>query len=140
MTESTDENTVGPALFDLHGRVALVTGSTQGLGLTIARGLAQAGAAVIVNGRHAEKVEQTVETLTTEGHEAHGLVMDVTDEDSVTEKLRDLQSTQSVKIDILVNNVGIHQRAPLEEMSTAAWQTVIDANLTSAFLVSREVV
>ncbi|MEO0588789.1 MAG: SDR family NAD(P)-dependent oxidoreductase, partial [Planctomycetota bacterium] len=129
-----------PQIFDLTGRVALVTGSTQGLGLSIARGLAQAGASVLVNGRRPDRVQQTVDELTAQGLHAAPLAMDVTNEAEVTEHLGPAPDGQRRQIDILVNNVGVHQRAPLETMSTEAWQTVIDANLTSAFTVSREVV
>lgn len=140
MTNPEEDATIRPRLFDITGRVALITGSTQGLGFAIARGLAQAGATVVVNGRQSEKVEQARGDLLADGYRALGLVMDVTDEASVVERLRRWRHSDDPQIDILVNNVGVHQRAPLEKMTTEAWQTVIDANLTSAFRVSREVV
>lgn len=128
----------GPALFDLTGRRALVTGSTQGLGLALVRGLAQAGASVVINGRTAAKVDPVVAELTAAGFDASALVMDVTDEADVTAGLAAFE-TKVGPLDILVNNVGIHDRAPLAEMSTDAFRNVIDVNLTSAFVVTRQV-
>ena len=126
------------AAFDLSGRRALVTGSTQGLGLALARGLAQAGAAVLINGRTAARVGHTVQTLRDEGLSAHPLPMDVSDEADVVRQVTAAQADGP--IDILVNNVGIHDRAPLADMTTDQWRRVIDVNLTTAFVVSREVV
>ena len=124
--------------FDLSGRRALVTGSTQGLGLALARGLAQAGAAVLINGRTAARVDAAVQTLRDEGLSAHPLPMDVSDEADVVRQVTAAQADGP--IDILVNNVGIHDRAPLADMTTDQWRRVIDVNLTTAFVVSREVV
>lgn len=126
------------AAFDLSGRRALVTGSTQGLGLALARGLAQAGAAVLINGRTAARVDAAVQTLRDEGLSAHPLPMDVSDEADVVRQVTTAQADGP--IDILVNNVGIHDRAPLADMTTDQWRRVIDVNLTTAFVVSREVV
>ena len=135
----------GAALFALTGRAALVTGSTQGLGLALARGLAEAGATVVINGRHPAKVQQTVTALREDGLAAVGLAFDVTDEAQVIDGLEALDRKLTEEIgadaglDILVNNVGVHERSPLRDMSTDAWRKVIDVNLTSAFVVSREV-
>lgn len=124
--------------FDLTGQRALVTGSTQGLGLALARGLAQAGATVLINGRTAGRVDDAVTALRADGLRAEPLPMDVSDE---ADAVRGVKAAQADgPIDILVNNVGIHDRAPLAEMTTAAWRKVIDVNLTTAFVVSREVV
>lgn len=128
----------GPALFDLTGRRALVTGSTQGLGLALARGLAEAGASVVINGRTAAKVDPVVAELQAAGFDASPLVMDVTDEADVAKSLNQLAADE-IHLDILVNNVGIHDRAPLAEMSTDAFRKVIEVNLTSAFVVTRQV-
>lgn len=127
-------------LFDLSGRRALITGSTQGLGLALARGLAQAGAKVVINGRQNTNVQAVVDTLRGENLAAAGFAMDVTIEDQVVAGITQIESDGQGPIDILVNNVGIQQRAPLAEMSNQAWDHVINANLTSAFTVSREVV
>ncbi|MEQ9453687.1 MAG: SDR family oxidoreductase [Phycisphaeraceae bacterium] len=122
-------------LFDLTGKTALVTGSTRGLGLAMARGLAEHGARVVINGRGVETVEATAEGLRGEGFEVGTLVCDVTDEVAVEEAIGVLE--RETPVDVLVNNVGIHDRAPLAEMTAAQWRGVIEVNLTSAFLVSR---
>lgn len=111
----------------------MVTGSTQGLGLALARGLAEAGASVLINGRTAAKVDPVVAELRVAGHDAAPLVMDVTDDADVADKLN------GSNIDILINNVGVQDRAPLAEMSSEAFRKVIDVNLTSAFVVTRRV-
>jgi gluconate 5-dehydrogenase len=126
------------SLFDLTARIALVTGSTQGLGLTLARGLAQAGATVVLNGREAGKLAAAVDQLRAEGLSAHGAVFDVTRSDQIAAGLAQLPPTARA-FDIVVNNAGIQRRAPLEKMEESAWREVIDADLTSAFLVTRQI-
>lgn len=126
-------------LFQLAGRTALVTGSSQGLGLTLARGLAQAGATVVLNARNRDKLDTSVAQLREEGFSVHGAAFDVTDSRQISEALGELKRTVP-QIDILVNNAGIHRRALLEQMEETQWREVIDANLTSAFLVSRALV
>lgn len=139
MSESLPVSSLAPpAPFDLTGQRALVTGSTQGLGLALARGLAQAGASVLINGRTAARVDDTVQALRGEGLTAEPLRMDVSDEADVVRGIAAAQADGP--IDILVNNVGIHDRAPLAEMTTDQWRKVVDVNLTTAFVVSREVV
>ncbi|KAB2638934.1 MAG: SDR family oxidoreductase [Verrucomicrobia bacterium] len=124
--------------FALNGKRALVTGSTQGIGLAIARGLAESGASVILNGRSSEKLSAAHRELSAEGHTVESLAFDVTNPNSIKAALASL--TESGKhIDILINNAGIQRRAPLLEMTLADWQAVIDTNLTSAFLVSQAV-
>ncbi|HXA13878.1 MAG TPA: SDR family NAD(P)-dependent oxidoreductase [Opitutaceae bacterium] len=125
-------------LFDLTARTALVTGSTQGLGLTIARGLAQAGATVVLNGRNAGKLALAVDQLRAEGLSAHGAVFDVTRSDQIASGLAQLPAAVQA-FDIVVNNAGVQRRAPLEKMEETQWREVIDANLTSAFLVTRQI-
>ncbi len=124
--------------FSLNGKRALVTGSTQGIGLAIAKGLAESGASVILNGRSAEKLSTAIHQLTAEGHSVEGAAFDVTDPTSVRAAIASLNEGGK-PIDILINNAGIHRRAPLLEMTLADWQAVIDTNLTSAFLVSQAV-
>ena len=126
-------------LFSLRGRRALVTGSGQGIGFTLARGLAVAGAEVVLNDIDPVRLEQAVATLTADGFTATGRVFDVTDAAAVAAGLSDFAAASGPGIDILINNAGIHRRAPLESMPLASWQAVIDVNLTSAFLVSRAV-
>ena len=124
--------------FSLNGKRALVTGSSQGIGLAIAKGLAESGASVILNGRSSEKLSAALTELSAEGHTVEGSAFDVTKPDSIKDAIASL--TESGKnIDILINNAGIQRRALLLEMTLADWQAVIDTNLTSAFLVSQAV-
>jgi len=128
----------GSPLFDLHGRTALVTGSGQGLGFAIARGLAQAGATVVLNGRDAKKLAGAAATLRAESVRVETAVFDVTDGAAAQREVTRIE-TEVAPLDILVNNAGIHRRAPLAEMTEEQWRAVIDGNLTSAFLVARAV-
>lgn len=126
-------------MFSLAGRRALITGSGQGIGLTLARGLAAAGASLVLNDRDPTRLAQAVAQLRDEGYNAVGRCFDVAKAAAVEASLAGLE-TEVGPIDILVNNAGIHSRAPLESMSLEAWQSVLDVNLTSAFLVSRAIV
>jgi gluconate 5-dehydrogenase len=126
-------------LFDLTGRTALITGSSQGIGLQLARGLAEAGATVVLNARNPEKLAAAVADFRSQGLKAEGVAFDVNDSKQITAGLTELASRVPA-IDILVNNAGIQRRAPLEEMTEAQWREVIDTDLTSAFLVTRHVV
>ena len=126
-------------LFDLTGKIALVTGSSQGLGYTIARGLGQAGATLILNGRNAERLNAAVAALSHEGLKVTGAVFDVADPAQVREKIPALEREVG-PIHILVNNAGIQRRAPLETVDEAVWQEVLNTNLTAVFLVSKAVV
>jgi gluconate 5-dehydrogenase len=132
----TDNSPAGSAscLFSLQGRRALVTGSGQGIGLTLARGLAAAGAELVLNDIDPPRLEAAVSLLRSEGFTAEGRQFDVTRAEEITASLGD-----GGVIDILINNAGIHRRAPLESMPLESWQAVIDVNLTSAFLVTRAV-
>jgi gluconate 5-dehydrogenase len=124
------------SLFDLSGRTALITGSSQGLGLAFARGLAQSGAALILNGRDEKKLAATAATLRGEGVRVATAAFDVTNGAAAQREVERIEA-EFAPIDILLNNAGIHRRAPLEEMTEAQWREVIDTNLTSAFLVAR---
>jgi gluconate 5-dehydrogenase len=126
------------SLFDLGGRVALVTGSTAGLGNAIARGLAEAGATIVINGRNAERLQGTLEAFRSEGMRAHGYRFDVTSESEVEDAVAAIEREVG-PIDILVNNAGIQRRAPIVEMSVETWEEVLTGNLTSVFLVGRAV-
>jgi len=125
-------------LFDLSGRVALITGSARGIGFTLARGLAQAGAHVVLNARSAEALDAAVATLRAEGLVADGRVFDVTDQGGVEAAIEDIEAAIG-PIDILVNNAGIQHRAPLHEFPYEAWQRLMDTNLTAVFLVGQAV-
>ncbi|PKU25236.1 SDR family oxidoreductase [Telmatospirillum siberiense] len=125
------------ALFDLAGRTALVTGSTRGLGHSFAEGLAEAGAAIVLNGRDPASVSAAAAALRDKGHSVYEAAFDVTDEAGVEAAFGALDA-QGIAIDILVNNAGIQLRKPIVDLSLAEWQKVIDTNLTSAFLVGRE--
>ncbi|MDI1334943.1 MAG: SDR family oxidoreductase [Lacunisphaera sp.] len=125
-------------LFDLTGRTALITGSGQGLGHALARGLAQAGAAVVVNGRNAQKLEAAAQVLRAAGAKVAVAAFDVTDGAAATREIARLEA-EFAPIDILVNNAGIQRRAPLLEMTDTQWREVIEADLSSAFFVARAV-
>lgn len=124
-------------LFDLSGRTALVTGSSRGLGNGIARGLAAAGARVVLNGVDPVRLDAATQALRAEGFDVSMACFDVTDEDAVSAAFNAFDE-DGVAIDILVNNAGIQLRKPLLELTSAQWHSVIDTNLTSAFLVGRE--
>jgi len=127
------------SLFDLTGKTALITGSSQGLGFTIARGLGQAGARLILNGRNEQKLEQAVAALQGEGLAAHASPFDVRNEEQIREQVSRIQN-EIDPIDILVNNAGIQRRGSLESIDQATWQEVLDINLTGTFLTSKQVV
>ena len=130
---------MGIELFDLTGKVALITGATQGIGLAIARGLAQAGARVVINARNAEKLERAVATLVGEGLAASGCRFDLINGAEVRERVAALEQEVG-RIDILVNNAGIQRRSPLEQFDEKLWREVLDINLTGLFLVTQQVV
>ena len=127
-------------LFDLTGRTALITGSSQGLGLAMARGLAQAGAAIVLNGRDEKKLAAAAEALRVEiaNSRVTTAAFDVTNGAAAESAVAKIEA-EFAPIDILVNNAGIQRRAPLAEMTEAQWREVLDVDLTSAFLVARAV-
>ena len=126
------------SLFDLTGRTALITGSSQGIGFALARGLAQAGAAVVLNGRDRKKLSTAGAALAAEGARVATATFDVTDGAAVAREVAQIEA-EFAPIDILINNAGIQSRAPLAEMTEAQWRTVLDTNLTSVFLTARAV-
>ena len=128
----------GPAtLFDLSGRTALVTGSSSGLGLAMAKGLAEAGAAVVLNGRNKAKLAAAVDSLAEAGLDASARAFDVTDDAAVRAAFEALDA-DGVAVDILVNNAGAIVRKPIVDLSTEEFRRVIDGHLTAAFQVGRE--
>ncbi|MBX6743311.1 MAG: glucose 1-dehydrogenase [Acetobacteraceae bacterium] len=124
------------ALFDLHGRVALVTGGNGGIGLGLARGLTRCGASIMVAGRNAEKNAAAVAELNALDGPADSVVADITDPKAI-EAMVEATVERFGRLDILVNNAGINIRKRPEEFSLAEWREVIDTNLTSAMLASQ---
>jgi 2-deoxy-D-gluconate 3-dehydrogenase len=120
-------------LFELGGKVAVVTGGNGGIGLGMARGLAAAGAAVVVAGRDASKNSAAVAALTATGARAIGVQVDVRRKESC-QAMIDAATGAFDRVDVLVNNAGINIRKQPEEYSVEEWHTVIDSNLSSAFL------
>ena len=128
------------SLFDLTGKIALVTGSTHGLGMAMAKGLGNAGATLIVNGNSSQqKIDDAVKYYESEGIKAFGYKFNVANEAEVIEAVQKIQSEVGA-IDILINNAGIIKRTPLEEMEVADFKQVIDIDLVSPFIVSKHVV
>jgi gluconate 5-dehydrogenase len=125
-------------LFGLSGAVVLVTGSSAGIGLALARGLAGAGARVVVNGRTRNVVDATVDALRAEGADAHSSVFDVTEPAQIADAVRCIEGEVG-PIDVLVNNAGIQRRAPLEDYPEETWRELMRANLDSVFYVSKAV-
>lgn len=125
-------------LFDLTGRVALVTGSSRGIGLALARALASAGARVVLNGRDPGTLASTAAQLATEGIAVATSAFDVTDEPGATTAIAAVERDVG-PIDALFNNSGITVRAPLEDFDTGDWERIIATNLTGAFKVGRAV-
>jgi 2-deoxy-D-gluconate 3-dehydrogenase len=119
-------------LFDLHGKVAIVTGGNGGIGLGMARGLAQAGAAVAIVGRNAERTHAAVRELEGLGARALGVQVDVTDQSQVRQMVEQAQDALG-GVDILIANAGTSVRRPPEELTLAEWSLVLEANLTGVF-------
>ena len=122
--------------FDLSGKVAVVTGGNGGIGLGMGRGLARAGASVAVVARNAEKSARAVAELEGLGAAARAFTADVTDQAAVARVMDEISAALG-GIDILVNNAGTNIRKRPEDLSPEEWHTVLDTNLTSAFLCSR---
>lgn len=127
-------------LFDLTGRLALVTGSSRGLGLALATGLAQNGARVVLHGRDQEALARARQQVAAagDGSDVPTVTFDVTDAAAVREGVGALLAEHGVP-DILVNNAGIQRRAPFNDFDTGDWDDVVAANLSSAFYVSQQV-
>ena len=126
-------------MFELNGKIALVTGASYGIGFAIAKGMAKAGATIVFNDIKAELVEKGLAAYKEEGIDAHGYVCDVTNEDAVNEMVAKIEKEVGV-IDILVNNAGIIKRIPMCEMSAAEFRQVIDVDLNAPFIVSKAVI
>jgi gluconate 5-dehydrogenase len=126
-------------LFDISGRIALITGSSRGIGLALAEGLAHSGAEVIVNARDARALDAAVNQIKdATGAMAHAVPFDVTDPDAVAAGIARIEETIG-PLDVCVNNAGIQRRAPFTEFSLEDWNALLATNITAAFLVGREV-
>lgn len=122
-------------MFDLSGKVAVVTGGNGGIGLGMARGLAAAGASIVIAARNAEKSKAAVKELEERGASVIAVSTDVTDESSV-QAMTAKAVERFGRLDILVNNAGMNIRGVPQELKLADWHKVIATNLTSAFLCS----
>ncbi len=125
-------------LFSLTGRRALITGSSQGIGFALARGLAGAGAALVLNGRDTGKLEDAAATLRAEGASVETLPFDVTDHDAARAAIDGFEG-ETGAIDILVNNAGMQHRTPLEDFPADAFEKLLQTNIASVFHVGQAV-
>ncbi|MCM2292656.1 SDR family oxidoreductase [Allorhizobium sp. BGMRC 0089] len=122
-------------LFTLSGKRALVTGSSQGIGLALAKGLAAAGAEILLNGRDSAKLDEAAKAF---DRPVHRLAFDVTDHAGVRTAIDDFESTVGA-IDILVNNAGMQFRTPLEDFPAEAFERLLSTNISSVFNVGQAV-
>ena len=128
------------SLFDLTGKVALLTGATHGLGMAMAKGMGKAGARIVLNGNSSQdKIDSAVAQFNADGIDTYGYRFDVTDEKAVIDTIEKIQA-EVAPIDILVNNAGIIKRTPLAEMDVKDFEQVIKVDLISPFIVSKVVV
>lgn len=123
-------------MFNLSGKLALVTGSSAGIGLALAEALASAGAEVILNGRDPGKLENVARDLRGKGHAVHRVAFDVTDPEAVEAAIAGIEE-QIGPIHILVNNAGMQYRSPLEDMPDEKWHAIMRLNVDSVFYVSK---
>ena len=126
-------------MFDLTGKVALVTGGSYGIGYAIAKGLASAGAKIVFNDIKQELVDKGIDSYKADGIDAKGYVCDVTDESAVNELIAKIEREVGV-VDILVNNAGIIKRIPMCEMSAEEFRQVIDVDLNAPFICAKAVI
>jgi len=124
--------------FRLDGRLALVTGSSSGIGFALARGLGEAGAALVLNGRDSRKLESAAAVLRSEGLQVHTRAFDVTQAADVQAAVEDIEAAIGA-IDILVNNAGMQRRMPLEDFPADDWHELMRTNVDSVFLVGQAV-
>jgi gluconate 5-dehydrogenase len=124
--------------FRLDGRLALVTGSSAGIGFALARALAEAGASVVLNGRDIEKLEQAGKVLRAEGLSVHTRSFDVTQPASVQAAIEDIESSIG-PLEILVNNAGMMVRGALQDFAVEDWHRIMRTNVDSVFLVGQAV-
>ncbi|WKZ61684.1 MAG: gluconate 5-dehydrogenase [Cyclobacteriaceae bacterium] len=127
-----------PELFNLKHKRALITGGTHGLGMAMAKGLASAGATLLINGHTEEKMKSALAEYKAAGFTAHGFLFDVTNEAEVKSAVDKIEQEVG-PIDILINNAGIIMRTPMLEMEAADFRKVIDIDLVGPFIVSKHV-
>lgn len=125
-------------LFCLTGKTALITGSSQGIGLALAQGLSEAGASVVLNGRNQQKLEDAAEQLTNKGASTTTCAFDVTDHLAVRKAVDSLEAG-GTQIDILINNAGMQHRSALEDFEADAFEQLLQTNVASIFHVSQAV-
>jgi gluconate 5-dehydrogenase len=125
-------------LFDLTGKRALVTGATHGLGMAMAKGLASAGAEIIINDIDKAKLDAAIQDYISSGVKAHGYIFDVTDEKAVKAGIEKIEKEVG-PIDILVNNAGIIKRIPAIDMEVSDYEQVIKIDLVGPFIMSKYV-
>lgn len=123
-------------LFDLNGKVSIVTGGGRGLGLAVAEGLAEAGSDIVICSRKEDNCKEAARRIAALGVEAAGMQCDITNPDDIS-RLRDFTLERFGKIDILVNNSGATWGAPTEDYPLEGWKKVIDVNVTGTFLCSQ---
>ena len=128
----------GQGLFSLGGKRALITGSSQGIGFALAKGLADAGARIVLNGRDAGKLAEAAERLRADGAEIETLAFDATDSKGVHAAIDGFESGQGA-IDVLINNAGMQHRAPLDEFPADAFERLLQTNIASVFHVGQAV-
>lgn len=126
------------ALFALNGRRALITGSSQGIGFALAKGLAEAGAEIVLNGRDTGKLEASAKVLSEAGADVKTLAFDVTDHDGVRAAV-DVFEADAGQIDILINNAGMQHRTELEDFPADAFERLLQTNVASVFHVGQAV-
>lgn len=125
-------------LFSLKGKIALVTGATHGLGMSMAKALANAGAQLVINGSSPMKMENALKEYREAGIKAFGYIFDVTNEEAVKTNIERIENEVGA-IDILVNNAGIIKRIPMIDMEVNDWEQVLKVDLTGPFIVSKHV-
>ncbi|WP_196259301.1 SDR family oxidoreductase [Pelagibacterium limicola] len=125
-------------LFDLSGRRALVTGSSQGIGFALAEALGEHGAKLVLNGRNVEKLDGAVAALREKGFDVAAAAFDVTDPQAIERAVAEIEDGQG-PIDILVNNAGMQFRAPLEDFPHDRWEELLRTNISSVFYVAQAV-
>jgi len=126
------------SMFDLTGKRALITGSSRGIGLALARGLSGAGAEIVLNGRNPQAMEKAAKILRNEGATVSCSEFDVTDPEAVQQAIKCIEEEQG-PIDILINNAGMQYRAPLESFPVEQFDQIMRTNLNSAFYVGQAV-